>query len=309
MLRRSSLFVAVSLLAASAGLAACGSSSAGRAARAAGAAAQPTTTTVDPTRARPYDVVVPKSYDGTKAVPLIVLLHGYGASGMIQNIYFGLEPLAQSRGFLYVHPDGTVNGLGKRFWNATDACCAGRSKVDDSAYIMAIIDDVSAKYKVDPKRVYLIGHSNGGFMSYRMACDHADRIAAIVSMAGATFADPTRCRPSQPVSVLQVHGTADKTIGYTGGAILGHKYPGAADSTGAWANYDHCDHTATVGAPRALDVIANVDGPETTVSTYGHCADGTSVALWSVAGGPHIPILAPGAMAGFVDFLLAHPKH
>ena len=110
---------------------------------------------------------------------------------------------------------------------------------------MSIIDAVKAKYSVDPKRVFVLGHSNGGFMSYRMACDHADTIAAIASLAGATFDDPSMCKPSEHVSVLQIHGTADQTIKYTGDQIIGHTYPGAEKSVATWAKYDGC--TGTLG--------------------------------------------------------------
>jgi polyhydroxybutyrate depolymerase len=155
----------------------------------------------------------PISYDGSAAVPLIISLHGYTSSGVEQEQYFTLQPLAEQRGFLYIHPDGTKDASGNQFWNATDACCDLRALgTDDAAYLLSMIEQVQQKYKVDPKRIYIVGHSNGAFMSYRMACDHADKIAAIVSLAGATFADPDRCKPSQSVSVLQVHGTADNVI-------------------------------------------------------------------------------------------------
>lgn len=267
-----------------------------------------TTTTVDLTTARPYDVVVPTSYAEGTPTPLVLLLHGYGATGAVQNVYFGLEPIAKSRGLLYVHPDGTKNTVGKQFWNATDACCAGPNPtVDDDAYLMQIIDQVSAKYTVDPKRIYLVGHSNGGFMSYRMACKHADRIAAIVSLAGETYADPKQCTPSEPVSVMQVQGTGDDTIHYDGGDIGGRKYPGALDTVAQWAELDGC------ASPRAdiagtLDTITNVEGPDTTASSYGECERGTGVSLWTIKGGPHVPFFTPAMMPGMVDFLLAHPK-
>ncbi len=119
------------------------------------------------------------------------------------------------------HPDGTPDRADRRFWSATDACCDfGGANVDDVAYLTAVIDDVAARYAIDPKRVWVAGISNGGFMAHRLACERADKIAAIVSFAGATWADPARCAPTAPVSVLEVHGAADPVVRYEGGASL-----------------------------------------------------------------------------------------
>jgi polyhydroxybutyrate depolymerase len=93
---------------------------------------------------------------------------------------------------------------GARFWNATDACCdVDASGVDDSSYLAGLINEIGSHVAVDPRRVFVVGHSNGAFMSYRMACDHADTIAAIVSLAGAPPADPAACRPTEPVAILR----------------------------------------------------------------------------------------------------------
>ena len=256
---------------------------------------------------RPFQVFVPTSYETTTPAPLVLLLHGYSASGAIQEAYFNVQPLAEQRGFLYVHPDGTKDALGNQFWKATNACCGFASTVDDSAYLLSVIHQVERDYNVDRKRIFLIGHSNGGFMSYRMACDHADTIAAIVSLAGATFADTSKCSPSEPVSVLQVHGTSDRTIQYDGGDILGETYPGAATTAATWAGYDRCGASPTTSA-ESLDVAAQIDGAETSVATFSGCPTGIDVELWAVAGGSHVPALSATFTADAIDFLLSHPK-
>lgn len=88
------------------------------------------------------------------------------------------------------------------FWNATNSCCdLFHSGVDDSAYIASIIADVKSTVAVDPKRIFVVGHSNGGFMAYRMACNHAGDIAAIVSLAGATYRPATSNSGRCPVAV------------------------------------------------------------------------------------------------------------
>ncbi|MEI7617790.1 MAG: alpha/beta fold hydrolase [Actinomycetota bacterium] len=272
------------------------------------AADTPTSTTIDPTIARPFDVFVPSTYNGTKAVPLVVLLHGYGASGAIQEAYFQIQPIAESHGFLYVHADGTKNATGSQFWNATDACCGGpAATVDDSAYITSIIESVQKNYKVDPKRIYVMGHSNGGFMSYRMACDHADKIAAIASLAGATFSDISKCAPSEPVSVLEIHGTGDQTIKYAGDQIQGRGYPGAQTTTATWAGYDGCAATSTT-SPTKVDLEPGIDGAESSIAAFDGCPTGLGVELWSIEGGQHIPSVSPAFIGAIIDFLLAHPK-
>src|SRR5581483_722726 len=114
---------------------------------------------------------------------------------------------------LYAFPDGTFDRHGDRFWNATDACCDfDETGVDDVAYFRAIVDDVASRYTIDPRRVYAAGASNGGYMAHRVACDAADRVAAVVSVDGANWKDPARCRPSEPVAVLEVHADTDEVV-------------------------------------------------------------------------------------------------
>src|SRR5262249_57996546 len=93
--------------------------------------------------------------------------------------YLKLTPLSDARGFLYAYPDGTVDALGLRFWNATDACCdTGNTMVDDSGYLSGLIVQIEARYTVDPKRVFVVGHSNGGVIGDRLACGHRRQVAA-----------------------------------------------------------------------------------------------------------------------------------
>lgn len=265
------------------------------------------TTTLDPLVARPFDVFVPSTYDDATPMPLVVLLHGYTASGSIQELYFQFQPLAEERGFLYVHPDGTTNVLGEQFWNATDACCGFMSTVDDSAYLDALVEQVQTDYNVDPKRIFFVGHSNGGFMSYRMACDHSDKVAAIASLAGATFADPADCGVKDPVSVLQIHGTADATIAFDGGSVLGNVFPSAGITAATWADYNECGSDTTV-EDDALDLVFEIEGSDTSRTAYTGCPDGVAVELWTIDGGVHVPGRTPDMSTGIIDFLFAHPK-
>ena len=138
--------------------------------------------------------------------------------------------------------------------------------VDDAAYLAGVITEIQASFDVDPKRIDVIGHSNGGFMSYALSCAHADKIAAMVSLAGATFLNPTDCAPTGPVAVLEVHGTADDTILYEGGTVdLGPgqsmaPYPGAEASVATWAKYDGCATSSVVDEHVDVDAHVSVNG-------------------------------------------------
>lgn len=271
------------------------------------------TDAADPTElggARPVTLHVPGSYVSGVATPLVILLHGYGASGVLQDLYFGLTAVSDARGFLYAYPDGTVDADGKHYWNATDACCdLGGTKVDDSTYLSSLIEEIQGRYTVDPKRIYLVGHSNGGFMSYRMACDHSDQIAAIVSLAGAMFSDVSKCAPASPVSVLQIHGTADATVSYDGGTLVGAvTYPSAKTTVADWVTFDGCSNAPDTSAP-PLDLDTKLAAAETTITKYASgCKPGGHAELWTIAGGAHLPSLAPSFITNVVDFLYAHPK-
>jgi polyhydroxybutyrate depolymerase len=121
---------------------------------------------------RPVTVHVPKAHDAGRPAPLLIVLHGYGSSGREHEAYFHLGDAAGRRGMISAYPDGTKDSTGSQFWNATDACCDfDQSGVDDSTYLVGVVAAIKAHIALDPKRIFLIGHSNGGFMTYRMACD------------------------------------------------------------------------------------------------------------------------------------------
>lgn len=254
-------------------------------------------------------LTVPSSYDSDIPSPLIVLLHGYSSSGAGQDSYMGFSKIADRYGFLLISPDGNKEAGGdeNRFWNASPACCDfSGSDVDDSAYILSLINEVKSEYNVDPRRVYLIGHSNGGFMSYRAAYDHSDTIAAIASLAGANHVDQ-RAAPDNPVHILQIHGTDDGTIAYEGNDIEGNPYPSAIQSVTRWAEYNGC---ASDGAERELrDLEANIAGHESSVLLFKQgCKAGGSSELWTIDGGSHVPSLSGTFSQQVVEWLYAHPK-
>ncbi|ACZ32107.1 putative lipoprotein [Xylanimonas cellulosilytica DSM 15894] len=257
---------------------------------------------------RPFALTVPDGYDPATPVPLVVGLHGYTSKSADLVQYLGLDAQSQSEGFLLAAPDGTTDAHDAPFWNATNACCnffgAG---IDDSAYLADVIATVEAQYAVDPARVVVVGHSNGGFMALRMACEHADVVTAVASIAGAQVLDPADCDPARPVNVLQVHGSSDETIAYDGGSNGGgRQYPGAVGTVEAWRALDGCTAEPQDGEP--LDLEAAREGAETSVRTSPGCADGTEVALWTIDGGRHVPTWTDAGREAIVGWLLDHPR-
>jgi len=254
-------------------------------------------------------LIVPTDYDDQTAVPLLVLLHGYSFTGNRQEDYMKFGELVNSHGFLLAYPDGTQESGGDRnqFWNAGETCCNFMgSDVDDSAYVLSIIQAVQSKFNIDPKKIYLVGHSNGGFMSYRAAHDHSDTIAAIASLAGAGLTIDASAPPN-PVHVLQIHGTSDSVIAYEGGDIQGNTYPGAVATVKRWAGFNGC---AVEGVDMGrIDLEKEIAGEETTVTRYSKgCNSGGSSELWTIEDGSHVPVISETFSQHIVEWLLAHPK-
>ncbi|HEY8090128.1 MAG TPA: hypothetical protein VIF09_19840 [Polyangiaceae bacterium] len=264
--------------------------------------------------ARPYTLHVPSGYKAGTPTPVLFMFHGFGISGDVEEAYMQLQGVSDAHGFLYVYSTGTLSkptdgGLGSTFWNATNACCDFYdSGVDDVQYFDAMLDDLQSKYSVDPKRVFVVGHSNGGFMSHRLACDRASRVAAIVSLEGAQWLDLSKCNPSAPVSVVEVHGDADQTIYFDGGSTQSAAYPGALATMGDWGSRNGCTG-ALAATGQTLDLVADLPGSETAVEAYAGCPPGIDAQLWLVHGGVHIPTLTqPGWGETVWTFLSAHPR-
>jgi polyhydroxybutyrate depolymerase len=226
---------------------------------------------------------------------------------LVQELLFRLEPESDTRGFLYAHPDGTVNTEGKRFWNGTNACCDfDPTNVDDVAYLSGLVAEIGQQYAVDPKRIFFTGHSNGGYMSHRLACDKPDLIAAVASLAGATWSDSTKCSAADPISVLQIHGTKDDTVLYAGGTFDTGSYPGAVETIAMWADKNGCDATPETLDP--IDIDGQLAGNETLVTRHANCKPGGAAELWTMQEATHVPGLGPNFTTKLVDWLFAHPK-
>ncbi|MGD0527960.1 MAG: PHB depolymerase family esterase [Polyangiaceae bacterium] len=259
--------------------------------------------------ARPYTLHVPTGYVAGSPTPLVVMFHGYGVTGATQEAYFQLTNASDEHTYLYAYGDGTLDQTNSWFWNATDACCDLYDvPVDDVQWFDAVVQDISSKYTVDPKRIFVVGHSNGGFMSHRLACDRSSTVAAIFSLAGAQWDDLSHCEPTDKVSVVEIHGNADTTIDYDGGMTSEGTYPGAPTTVADWATRNGCTGPlAPNGQTYTIDTTLPPN--QTVVQTYGGCPTGIDVELWTINGGTHIPTLNQPAWGEYVwGFLSAHPK-
>lgn len=244
---------------------------------------------------RPVEVGVPKGFDPDRSYPLILVLHGYGANGFVQRAYLGAGAI-QDRGEAFVvAPDGLEDHQGRQFWNADDVCCDFDDKnPDDVAYLSDIVEAVVEAYPIDRGAIFALGHSNGGYMSYRMACERPDLVAALVSLAGSTVSVP--CTPAQTVSVLQVHGDADAVVPFA-----------LAQSTVVeWAERNGCDGGAQ--ATERLDLDNAVPGADTATSTTGGCPADGAVDLWRIEGGSHIPAFSAAWEPAMWTWLQAHRR-
>jgi polyhydroxybutyrate depolymerase len=259
-------------------------------------------------------LVVPKTqrYEPPPAAertPLVIVLHGLGASGKLAFDLLDLAGFGAEAHALVVAPDGTFDGKKRRFWNADPACCNFEHQpLDDFARLAALIDGLRRSERVDPRRIGLIGLSNGGFMAHQLACRFGDRVAAIVSIGGAGPSDHPTCTLEAPLAVLEIHGDADDIVRYRGGSVFDDAsvppHRSAQQTLLDWGERLRCQGKPSVGAP--LDLSPTLPGAETEVETYRECALG-SATLWSVHGGHHILSTRPVVAAAF-RFLAQHAR-
>jgi len=260
--------------------------------------------------ARPYKLGIPPGLQAGKPQPLVLFLHGYGATGQVFERVLDVPAIARTLHFVYAIPDGTTDSHKMRFWNATDACCDfDGSKPDDVAYLRAVLADAVSRASIDRNRVFVVGFSNGGFMAHRLACEMSESIAGIASVAGAAPNDPSRCTPTSPVTVLQMHGDADPVVRYEGGHVLDKQqmpaHPGARETVAGWARRNRCAGVLLPGT--SIDLEDKLDGPETVTVHFEGCQD-SAVELWTVRGGNHFIGQKARAIEAAITFLLSHPK-
>ena len=227
---------------------------------------------------RDYIIYVPEIYDGSKAVPLVLNFHGFGSSASQQMFYGDFRDIANTEGFLLVHPEGTTF-IGNQFWNVGFPGIS--STIDDVGFTEALIDELATLYTIDLDRVYATGMSNGGFMSFLLACQLSEKIAAVASVTGSmtqdTFDD---CNAQLPTPVLQIHGTEDDVVLYNENNL---SLP-IPDVISYWVDHNNCETTPTTTTLPDVDVS---DGSTIEYSVYEDGDNGITTEHMKVIGGGH----------------------
>ncbi len=187
---------------------------------------------------REYLIYVPNSYNISKTCPLVLNLHGYGSNANQQSIYADFRTLAERDTFIIVCPNGTNDLSGSRHWNADNGTI-----VDDIGFLSNLIDYLLSQYNIDASKVYSTGMSNGGFMSYKLACDLSNKIAKIASVTGSmNLVQYNNCFPGTDIPIMQIHGTSDLTVPYNGSTFS----VSINDLIAFWINNNQCNTTAEI---------------------------------------------------------------
>ncbi|MEN2436741.1 PHB depolymerase family esterase [Weeksellaceae bacterium A-14] len=199
---------------------------------------------------RTYIVQLPSDYyENTTEKPLVIGLHGAGGSGSQFETNYDFSQKAEQADFIAVYPDGVKKNDGVlkiRTWNA-GGCCdyAMNNNIDDVKFIRTIIDDLIANYKVNAKKIYVVGMSNGGMMAYRLAAEMPDKIAAVGIVSATMFCEKN---PNQvgEVPILHIHSLLDIKVPFNGGiGIGGVEFPPVEEGINYWLQRDNCN-TATI---------------------------------------------------------------
>ncbi len=225
---------------------------------------------------REYTLYVPDSYDGSAEVPLLFNFHGYTSNAGQQMFYGNFLELADTHGFIIVHPQGLLDANGITHFNAE-----WQSDVDDIGFSSALIDKIASDYSIDLSRVYSTGMSNGGFMSYTLACRLSNRFAAIASVTGTmTIPQLGNCTAERAVPVMEIHGTQDLTVPYEGSDWMA----AVDDVVAFWVDNNNCDPDPVV---TDMPDTNSSDGSTVTRYVYSNGDDNSSVELYQVVGGAH----------------------
>ena len=227
---------------------------------------------------RIYTIYIPAMYNGSIAVPLVFNIHGFSGSDIQQEQFGDFRMIADTANFIVVHPKalGTVTS-----WGVFGDSASGAA---DKTFLMNLLDSIEAQYNIDPSRVYSTGYSQGGFMSQDLACQFSNYFAAIASVSGGMVQSHYNvCNPQHPTPFMEIHGTADPVITYSG--IGGGQPCVPTDSTvNYWVNFNGC---FTPAVQTNLPDINTLD--LCTVEHYVYTSnnlDGT-VELYKVINGGH----------------------
>ncbi len=241
---------------------------------------------------RTYKLYIPAAYTGDEAWPLVITLHGYGLNNDYMIAATEMNAVADTGHFIVAYPQGLLVHLGDGFsplppdapgWNAGQGddplLISGN---DDVGFLDQMINVISQGYNIDPARIYSCGHSNGGFMSYVLACELPDRITAVASVSGGMLSGTFGlCDPGRSIPVMEIHGSEDPIVPFDGIPGLLQSVPEVVDF---WTTNNNCSTEPTI---TPLPDIDTTDNSTVTLKIWGACDDNAEVWLYEIAGGGH----------------------
>lgn len=236
---------------------------------------------------RSYELYLPSRYTAAERPPLVIVLHGASACGAVIGMYTGFNEYAEKMNFLALYP----NSFGP-YWNDGRVDMHSPSfkvNINDVAFISRLISLMVLRYRVDPKRVYVAGFSNGGMMALRLGIELSGKLAAVASVSGTLPRHLAMLSPREPVPVILIHGSDDMTVPWSGGKLQsGGRRHGEVlsiiDTAAYFAVKNRC------GVQPSMQVLADGDSDDGTVVfhvAYPCSEPGREVLLLSIQGGGH----------------------
>jgi polyhydroxybutyrate depolymerase len=249
---------------------------------------------------RTYLLHIPPGLAANQTVPLVFVFHGFSGNASVIQQASRFSDVSDKNGFIVVYPNGTGDSSSLS-WNASGCCgFAMTNNIGESAFVRQIISDLGSIARIDSKRIYASGFSNGAMLSYQLACEMSDTFAAVAPVAGVLLFSP--CQPSQPVSIVDFHGLNDNVVPFAGGGTVprtGKPFPPVEQSLATWASLDGCMNVSTTDQSGLVTHIV-----------YRSCKNGSAVELYTVQGIGHnwpSQYVVPASQMIW-DFFKAHPK-
>lgn len=241
-------------------------------------------------RRRTYRVHVPPGLEGSEGLPLVLVMHGGVVNAYFTEYNTGMNAVADREGFITVYPNGTGRMEDRLLaWNVGFGFAYPlRNNVDDTGFLRELIVRMIGEYAVDPGRVYATGISNGGILSYKLASEASDLVAAVAPVAGASMGREREDsplvvfpRPARPVSVMAFHGMRDRLMPYGGGkgtGITNAVYRPVQESIDLWIGYDGCSATPETWTSPNGNIVRH---------WYSGGREGSEVVLYTIRDGGH----------------------
>lgn len=272
----------------------------------------------------PAKIYFPDSWQKNpgKKRPLLLVFHGIGSYAEEEIFYLNFLSQINNLDFILVAPNGTkmppgtflgnVDYSNKQFWNATPACCDfAATGVDDVKYIEKLLNYLTQTYpSIDPNRIYLFGHSNGGFMVNRIACEFPQLIAAAGSLAGGTFSSLKECKNMGSIPYVQIHAENDGVVPFS--AKPNENFGGGLQAKDQWLEKNNCNSEFFLTT--TADYLKLITGNDTEKFIWNNCASGMGVEFWKIKSASitghnaHVPLFNNLWINDILQFLLNHKK-